>query len=174
MDAFRELRPESIVGTLGSIPDLTAAQFALVFYELLGEGWPIGTALWQARRSLLEAPFHNPLGLLFVSYSGEDVHFARPTTVSSVSFPMRILRFFLHPRFAMAPIDWTFVAFGAVGGLLPDAVRFAKDLQQGFPDWFRKIGYWAGLLLLVVLGGFVAWLGRANSVQAALAMGTPP
>ena len=79
MDAFRELRPESIVGTLGSIPDLTAAQFALVFYELLGEGWPIGTALWQARRSLLEAPFHNPLGLLFVSYSGEDVHFARPT-----------------------------------------------------------------------------------------------
>ena len=71
----------------------------------------------------------------------------------------------------MAPIDWTFVAFGAVGGLLPDAVRFAKNRQQGFPDWFRKIGYWAGLLLLVVLGGFVAWLGRANSVQAALAMG---
>jgi hypothetical protein len=78
MDAFRELRPESIVGTLGSIPDLTAAQFALVFYELLGEGWPIGAALWRARSSLLEAPFHNPLGLLFVSYSGEDVHFARP------------------------------------------------------------------------------------------------
>jgi hypothetical protein len=71
----------------------------------------------------------------------------------------------------MVPIDWTFVAFGAVGGLLPDAIRFAKNREKGFPDWFRKIGYWAGLLVLVLLGGFAAWLGRANSVQAALAMG---
>jgi hypothetical protein len=71
----------------------------------------------------------------------------------------------------MPHLDWTFVALGAVGGLLPDLIRFVKDRQKGFPDWFRKVGYWVGLLLLVVLGGFAAWLGGAKTWQAALAMG---
>ncbi len=78
MDALRRLRPESIIGTLGSAPDWTAAQFAFKFYELLGEGWSVGAALWQAKRTLLEAPFNNPLGLLYVSYHGEDAQFLLP------------------------------------------------------------------------------------------------
>lgn len=78
MDALRHLRPESIVGTLGSTPDSTAAKLAFNFYELLGEGWSVGAALWQAKKNLLEAPFYNPLGLLYVSYHGEDAQFLLP------------------------------------------------------------------------------------------------
>jgi hypothetical protein len=78
MDALRRLKPRSIIGTLGSIPDLTAAQFSSFFYELLGKGWSIGAAELQARWFLLEPPFYNPLGLLFVSYNGEDEQFALP------------------------------------------------------------------------------------------------
>jgi hypothetical protein len=60
---------------------------------------------------------------------------------------------------------------GAGGGLLPDAIRFAKNRQGGFPAWFRKLGYWIGLLVLVGLGGVAAWLGGATEWKSALAMG---
>jgi hypothetical protein len=71
----------------------------------------------------------------------------------------------------MPDVDMMFIALGAVGGLLPDAIRFAKQRQEGFPEWFRKIGYWVGLLVLVALGAFAAWLGQATNWQSALAMG---
>lgn len=60
---------------------------------------------------------------------------------------------------------------GALGGLLPDVLRFIKGRHEGFPNWFRKGGYWVGLALLVVLGGVAAWLGNAKQWQAALALG---
>jgi len=59
----------------------------------------------------------------------------------------------------------------AVGGLLPDAVRFAKKRYEGFPDWFKKPGYWCGLLVLVILGAIAAWLSGATNWQMALAAG---
>ena len=78
MEAFRRLHPESIVGTLGSVPDVAAALFASKFYNLLADGWSTGAAIWGARRMLVEAPLHNPLGALFISYQGEDVQFSTP------------------------------------------------------------------------------------------------
>lgn len=71
----------------------------------------------------------------------------------------------------MPTLNWTLVSFGAVGGLLPDLVRFVRNRQKGFPDWFKKLGYWVALVCLVALGGFVAWLGGAGTWKAALAMG---
>ncbi len=71
----------------------------------------------------------------------------------------------------MPNLNWTLVSFGALGGLLPDLVRFVKNRQKGFPEWFSKVGYWVALLFLVILGGLVAWLGGAGSWKAALAMG---
>ena len=64
-----------------------------------------------------------------------------------------------------------FFALGAFGGLLPDAIRFAKNRQDGFPGWFRKVGYWVGLAVLVALGALAAWLGQAHDVQSAIALG---
>jgi hypothetical protein len=71
----------------------------------------------------------------------------------------------------MPHLNWTFVVFGAFGGLLPDVIRFVKGRHEGFPGWFRKKGYWVALILLVALGGIVAWLGEATSWKAAVAMG---
>jgi hypothetical protein len=65
----------------------------------------------------------------------------------------------------------SYVVLGAVGGLLPDAIRFARNRHKGFPQWFSKLGYWVGLLVLVCLGGVAAWLGKAADWQSALAMG---
>jgi len=64
-----------------------------------------------------------------------------------------------------------FVVVGAFGGLLPDLIRFVKEKEKGFPEWFSKPGYWVGLGVLVVLGGLAAWLGQATKWQSALAMG---
>jgi hypothetical protein len=71
----------------------------------------------------------------------------------------------------MPSFDLGLVALGAAAGLLPDAVRFAKGRQQGFPKWFRKPGYWTGLGVLVFLGGLAAWLGQAQTWQTAIALG---
>jgi hypothetical protein len=63
------------------------------------------------------------------------------------------------------------VGLGALGGLLPDVIRFAKNRQNGFPEWFKKPGYWVGLAVLVVLGGLAAWLGQATDLKTAIAFG---
>ncbi len=71
----------------------------------------------------------------------------------------------------MPDFNTGFVVLGALGGILPDAVRFAKKKEEGFPEWFRSLGYWAGLGVLVVLGGAAAWLGQAQDWQSAISMG---
>jgi len=71
----------------------------------------------------------------------------------------------------MPGFEWPMIALGAAGGLLPDAIRFAKERHQGFPEWFKKGGYWIGLTVLVLLGALASWLGGADEWRAALAMG---
>ncbi|GAA3077424.1 hypothetical protein [Streptosporangium carneum] len=65
----------------------------------------------------------------------------------------------------------TLIFFGLLGGLLPDLLRFIKGRNQGFPDYWRKSSFWLGLILLMLLGGFAAWIGRADEVTEALAYG---
>lgn len=71
----------------------------------------------------------------------------------------------------MPPFNGLWVGLGAFGALLPDAIRFAKHRQDGFPEWFKKPGYWAGLIVLVVLGAVAAYFGQAVEWKAAVAMG---
>src|SRR5262245_6856288 len=71
----------------------------------------------------------------------------------------------------MPEFSTTFFTLGAVGGLLPDAIRFAKGRHKGFPEWFLYWGYWFGLAMLVVLGGLAAWLGEAQNWKSAIALG---
>jgi hypothetical protein len=66
------------------------------------------------------------------------------------------------------------VALGAFGGILPDAIRFARNRQQGFPGWFRKIGYWVGLAVLVALGALAAWLGKLTMRNRLSRLASPP
>ena len=63
------------------------------------------------------------------------------------------------------------IVWGCVGGVLPDLVRFIKGRYKDTPDYLKSPMFWVGLLLLIGLGGFVAWLGGAKEVKEALAYG---
>jgi hypothetical protein len=76
LDALSKLRAQSVVGTLARVPELMAAEFTRHFYSAICDGWSVGAAVHAARQELLKEPLRNPLGILFVSYRGEDVYFA--------------------------------------------------------------------------------------------------
>jgi hypothetical protein len=64
---------------------------------------------------------------------------------------------------------WT---LGFVGGAVPDAIRIIQGRYAGaLPDYLKTLNFWLGFILLVAAGGFVAWLGKVQSVQEALAYG---
>src|SRR5262249_54616005 len=73
VNVFRLLRPRSLIGTLANIPQNAGAVFSIAFYNQLAGGSSVGAALRIARLHLLDK-YENPLGLLFSSYFGEDVH----------------------------------------------------------------------------------------------------
>jgi CHAT domain len=75
LDALARLRPHSLVGTLARVPELMAAEFTRHFYSAICDGWSVGAAVYAARTKVLRKPLCNPLGILFVSYGGEDVFF---------------------------------------------------------------------------------------------------
>jgi hypothetical protein len=58
-----------VITTECIVPDVFAAAFTRQFYPLLLCGQELGDALFEARKSLLEAPYHNPLGLLYALYA---------------------------------------------------------------------------------------------------------
>jgi hypothetical protein len=61
---------------------------------------------------------------------------------------------------------------GCVGGAIPDAIRLAKGRYTGpLPGYVRTGNFWLGFFILVILGGFAAWLGDAKSYREALAYG---
>lgn len=55
------------------LPDLVASEFAKQVYAGALRGQSIGTAVWRARRYLLER-FRNPGGLLYTLYGSPDIH----------------------------------------------------------------------------------------------------
>jgi len=58
-----------VVTTECEVPDALAAAFTQQFYPLLLGGKELGSALFETRHSLLRAPYHNPLGLLYAMYA---------------------------------------------------------------------------------------------------------
>jgi hypothetical protein len=66
----------------------------------------------------------------------------------------------------------TIIILGAVGGLLPDLIRVIKIKNKKIiPVYFHYIMFWITLLIMVVLGGFTAWLFAATSPIQAVACG---
>lgn len=63
------------------------------------------------------------------------------------------------------------ILFGCIGGILPDVLRFVKNRYEPAPMFYKFWTFWLGLLFLVALGGFSAWLGGATEVKQALAYG---
>jgi hypothetical protein len=71
----------------------------------------------------------------------------------------------------MPAVNATCIAFKWIGALLPGLLRFIKGGTKGFPDYWTKPSFWLGLVFLVALGSFTAWVGGANEVKVALAWG---
>ncbi len=63
------------------------------------------------------------------------------------------------------------IIWGCVGGALPDVIRLIKGRYNDTPGYLKAPMFWVGLLLLIALGGFVAWLGGAKEIKEALAYG---
>jgi len=64
------------------------------------------------------------------------------------------------------------VLFGALGALLPDALRIIKDrYNPGLPPFLKSGNFWLGLVLAVALGAGVAVLAHPADVKTALAFG---
>ena len=63
------------------------------------------------------------------------------------------------------------IVWGCVGGLLPDVVRLIKSRFGDIPGYLKSPMFWVGTVLLIALGGFLAWLGTAKEIKEALAYG---
>jgi hypothetical protein len=68
-------------------------------------------------------------------------------------------------------MGWIWI-LGFVGGAIPDGIRIIQGRYAGaLPDYLKTANFWFGFSLLVIAGGFVAWIGSAQSIQEALAYG---
>jgi len=62
--------------------------------------------------------------------------------------------------------------FGLVGGAIPDVIRLIQGrYAETLPNYLKNLNFWLGFAFLVATGGLVAWLGKSQSIQAALAYG---
>lgn len=61
---------------------------------------------------------------------------------------------------------------GCVGGLLPDILRIIKNRHDSnVPSYLKRFNFWLGVILLVALGGFAAWLLEATNAKEAVTFG---
>ena len=61
---------------------------------------------------------------------------------------------------------------GCVGGLLPDALKIIKNRYEStLKKYLKTPQFWVGFLLLVGLGGLIAWLFGATGAKEALLFG---
>jgi hypothetical protein len=64
------------------------------------------------------------------------------------------------------------IAFGCIGGLLPDIIRLAKNRYiRELPQYLRSASFYIGLLMMIVLGGLAAYLLNAGDAKQALLYG---
>lgn len=64
------------------------------------------------------------------------------------------------------------VLLGCIGGLIPDAIRIIKSRHKNrIPTYLKHLNFWIGIILLIALGGFAAWLSDAGKAREALAYG---
>ena len=60
---------------------------------------------------------------------------------------------------------------GAVGGLIPDALKFSRRRYQRRPTYVRNWWFWFGLAVTVALGVLVVYLRKPADALEAVAFG---
>lgn len=72
----------------------------------------------------------------------------------------------------MTSFDLCLFGLGCFGGLLPDILRFIKNRHNSnLPSYLKRINFWLGVILMVVLGGLAAWLMQATDAKEAVTFG---
>jgi ABC-type Na+ efflux pump permease subunit len=61
---------------------------------------------------------------------------------------------------------------GCLGGILPDLLRIARNrYETGLKNYLKSLDFWAGLVILILVGGVTAWILEAESAKDALIVG---
>ncbi|MGB7539439.1 MAG: hypothetical protein WBM17_12945 [Anaerolineales bacterium] len=72
----------------------------------------------------------------------------------------------------MPAFDLSFFLVGCLGGLLPDALRLARNrYQTKVLDYLKTVNFWLGLLMLALVGGLTVWVLGLTSAKDALIYG---
>ena len=72
----------------------------------------------------------------------------------------------------MPPFQLSFFLLGCLGGLMPDALRIAKNrYEPTLPAYLGQGNFWLGVALLVGIGGLAAWMLSAQTAKDALIFG---
>ena len=72
----------------------------------------------------------------------------------------------------MPVFNSTMFILGVFGGALPEITRIIRSRRSGkFPNYYKTLKFWLGVLFLLALGGLAAWLLAAKDLQSAIAFG---
>jgi hypothetical protein len=72
----------------------------------------------------------------------------------------------------MPAFDVSYFLLGCLGGVLPDALRLARNrYETEVLDYLKRLNFWLGLLMLALVGGLTAWIFGLTSAKDALIYG---
>jgi hypothetical protein len=65
-----------------------------------------------------------------------------------------------------------YIIYGCIGGLFPDILRIIKNrYEPSLPNYLKSGNFYLGLVLLILLGGFLVYLKAPEDIIEALAIG---
>jgi hypothetical protein len=72
----------------------------------------------------------------------------------------------------MPAFNFSFFLVGCLGGLLPDALRLARNRYEvKVADYLKSVNFWLGVLMLALVGGLTVWIFGLTSAKDALIYG---
>ncbi len=72
----------------------------------------------------------------------------------------------------MPEFDLQLVLLACLGGALPDLLRIARNrYASGIAKYLKTLNFWTGLVVLMLIGGLVAWVFDASNAKDALILG---
>jgi hypothetical protein len=65
-----------------------------------------------------------------------------------------------------------YIIYGCLGGMFPDILRIIKNrYEPSLPNYLKSVNFYLGLVLLILLGGFLVYLKESKDIIEALAIG---
>jgi hypothetical protein len=72
----------------------------------------------------------------------------------------------------MPVFNFSIFLVGCLGGLLPDALRIARNrYETKVMDYLKRFNFWLGVLMLALVGGLTVWVFGLTAAKDALIYG---